>query len=57
MTAMAAGQPTQAVRGIITDRVSEKPLAGVTITVAGLSIGAVSDSLGRYVLPAVPLGR
>jgi len=54
---MAAGQPTQAVRGIITDRVSEKPLAGVTITVAGLSIGAVSDSLGRYVLPAVPLGR
>jgi len=57
MTAMAAGQPTQAVRGVITDRVSEKPLAGVTITVAGLSIGAVSDSLGRYVLPAVPLGR
>ncbi|WP_431211577.1 carboxypeptidase regulatory-like domain-containing protein [Puia sp. P3] len=57
VAATASAQKTQAIHGIITDRISEKPLAGVTITVAGLDIGAVSDSLGRYVLPAVPLGR
>jgi len=57
ITAVTTAQSTQTVRGIITDRISEKPLPGVTITVVGFNIGAVSDSLGRYALAAVPLGR
>jgi len=47
----------QVVRGIIIDRVSEKPLPGVSITISGLNMGAITDSLGRYVFTAVPLGR
>ena len=49
----------QTVRGIVTDKTSEKPLAGVTVLVTGLTpaVGTVTDAMGRYVLPAVPLGR
>jgi hypothetical protein len=50
---------TQTIRGVVTDKTSEKPLAGVSVSVkgAGLSIGTVTDVSGRYVLQAVPLGR
>jgi len=48
---------TQTIRGLVTDRISEKNLPGVTVSIAGLAIGAVTDSLGRYVIAAVPLGR
>ena len=57
LTALA--QITQTVRGIVTDKTSEKPLPGVTVMVVGTNpvIGAVTDESGRYILPAVPLGR
>src|SRR5258708_6913566 len=50
---------TQTVRGVVTDKTSEKPLAGVSISVMGpgFTMGTVTDGSGRYVLPAVPLGR
>ncbi|HEY6900327.1 MAG TPA: carboxypeptidase-like regulatory domain-containing protein, partial [Puia sp.] len=48
---------TQTIRGIITDRVSERPLAGVSVSIPELNIGTTTDSLGRYTLPAVPIGR
>jgi hypothetical protein len=56
---------SQTVHGVVTDRVSEKPLAGVTVQVlmagagsgAGATIGAVTDEMGRYRLTGVPLGR
>ena len=52
-------QSSQTVRGVVTDRTSEKPLPGVTVIVAGTDpvIGTTTDTLGRYVLPVVPLGR
>src|ERR1700761_919290 len=50
-------QNPQVVRGIVTDKTSEKPLPGVSITIPGTDLGAVTDESGRYVLPAVPLGR
>lgn len=51
--------PRQVVRGIVTDKTSEKPLAGVTVIVTGLTpvMGTITDASGRYTLPAVPLGR
>jgi hypothetical protein len=54
------GQPgTQIVRGVVIDKVSEKPLEGVTIHVAsgGTGASAVTDAEGRYMLTGVPLGR
>jgi Carboxypeptidase regulatory-like domain len=54
---------TQTVRGVVTDKVSEKPLAGVTVQVmiAGSGgsggIAAVTDDAGRYTLTGVPVGR
>ena len=50
---------TQTVRGTIIDKVSEKPLAGVTVQVIGIkpSINTITDEQGRYTLNNVPLGR
>ena len=56
-TVLTASAQTQTIRGIVTDRVSEKPLAGVSVTIPELNIGTMTDSLGRYTLPAVPIGR
>ena len=54
-----SAQNTQVVRGIVTDKTSEKPLAGVSVIVAETDpvMGTVTDQQGRYTLPAVPLGR
>jgi hypothetical protein len=56
-TQAKAQQFTQTIKGVITDKVSEKPLSGATITVIGTSIGAQTNSEGRYNLLNVPVGR
>jgi hypothetical protein len=48
---------TQTVKGTITDKISEKPLAGVTITVEGTALSVISDSNGMFVINNVPVGR
>lgn len=48
---------TQTVKGTVLDKASEKPLAGVSVTVAGLSTGVTTDSAGNYTLVNVPVGR
>lgn len=53
----AAQNNTQTVSGTVTDKASERPIAHVTVTIVNTSIGTTTDSLGRYVLPAVPIGR
>ncbi len=53
----ALAQTSQVVRGIVTDKTSEKPLPGVSVTVPGTGLGTITDEAGRYVLPAGPLGR
>ena len=53
----AFAQTTQVVRGVVTDKTSEKPLAGVSVTIPGTGLGAITDESGRYVLASVPLGR
>lgn len=47
----------QAVKGTITDKTSEKPIQGATITITGNSAAALSDASGRFNLPNVPVGR
>lgn len=48
---------TQTLTGTVTDKASERPLANVSVSIVGTRLGATTDSLGRFVLPAVPLGR
>lgn len=45
-----------AISGIVTNALTREPLPGVNVTVAGTSLGAVSDSNGAFRIAAVPLG-
>lgn len=54
---LQAQQITQTVKGTVVDKASEKPLAGVSVTVAGLPVGVTTDSTGSYKLLNVPVGR
>jgi len=54
----ASGQSNlQTVKGTVKDKASERPLIHATITLAGTTLGAVTDSAGHYVLHNVPIGR
>ncbi|MDR1724283.1 MAG: carboxypeptidase-like regulatory domain-containing protein [Tannerella sp.] len=48
-------QQTGRITGTVTD-VSGEPLAGVNIVVKGTTIGTITDSDGKYVLPPPPRG-
>jgi len=48
---------TQTVKGTILDKVSEKPLAGATVSVEGTNLSALTDAGGRWAINSVPLGR
>jgi hypothetical protein len=50
-------QPTERVRGKLRDKASERPIAGVSVKIEGTSIGAVTDSLGNFILNNTPVGR
>jgi CarboxypepD_reg-like domain/TonB dependent receptor/TonB-dependent Receptor Plug Domain len=54
---LAIGQTTL-IRGQVTDKVTERPLAGASVEIVGISSAAsISDSNGNYRLSNVPLGR
>ncbi|HZH66140.1 MAG TPA: TonB-dependent receptor, partial [Flavisolibacter sp.] len=48
---------TQTVKGTITDKISEKPLAGATVGVEGTSLTALTDVNGVFTIASVPVGR
>ena len=52
-----AQAPTQTIRGLLIDADTRQPLVGATVQLPGADLGAVSDSLGRFRLDAVPVGR
>ncbi|NML23938.1 TonB-dependent receptor [Pseudoflavitalea sp. G-6-1-2] len=56
-TEAAAQSNTQTVSGTVIDKASERPLANVTVQLAGTNTATRTDSSGRYVLKNVPLGR
>jgi hypothetical protein len=43
-------------RGVAYDSLHGRPLAGAFVGIVGMSVTAMSDSLGRFVLPSVPKG-
>lgn len=60
LASVVIAQPTQTVRGRILDKESKYPLAGATVLITDGSRqqqGAVADSLGRYRITGVPVGR
>jgi hypothetical protein len=54
-----AQQPVQTIRGIVNDNFSNAPIAFANVIVLNSSpvIGAITDSLGNFVLQDVPVGR
>lgn len=55
-TAAATAAQTGAVSGVARSAHDHSPLAGVTITVEGTSLGALSDEQGHFQITAVPAG-
>lgn len=54
----AVAQRTQNIQGVVTDKETHTPLPGVVITIAGIpALGATTDSLGRYLIADVPVGK
>ncbi|WP_407520629.1 TonB-dependent receptor [Lacibacter sp. MH-610] len=47
----------QTVKGTVLDKISEKPLAGATVTIEALNISSVTDANGNFQLKNVPSGR
>ena len=43
-------------RGVAYDSLHMRPLAGAFVGIVGMSVTAISDSTGRFVLPGVPKG-
>jgi len=56
-TFLNAQSLTQTVRGTIIDKISEKPLAGASVTVEGTALSALTENNGVFVLKDVPVGR
>jgi len=57
--AVVAQDATQTIRGVVLDQQAETPLAGATVRVLDTDpmIGTYTDSLGRFTLRNVPIGR
>ena len=48
---------TQRIRGVVTDEVSGYPVTGATIILDDKAAGTVTDTIGRFILDRVPVGR
>jgi hypothetical protein len=55
-SSIAGAQAPAPLRGVTYDSLHGRPLVGAFVGIAGMNINAVSDSLGRFVLAAVPRG-
>ena len=54
---LAAQQQTGRIQGTVTDAATQRPLAGVQISVQGTGIGLITNDQGRYLLLNVPAGQ
>ncbi|UFH56081.1 TonB-dependent receptor [Spirosoma sp. KNUC1025] len=54
---VAHAQLSQTIRGRVVDKESRYPLFGATVQVIDASIGSLTDTLGAYRIPNVPVGR
>ena len=54
---LSAQQPTQTIRGTISDNVSNTPLPYVSVMLLNTNFGTITDSLGNFTLKNVIVGR
>jgi len=54
---LSAQQPTQTIRGTITDNASNAPLPYVSVILLSTNFGTVTDSMGNFTLKSVSVGR
>lgn len=52
-----AQKNTQNIRGVVTDKLSQTPLAGVSIQITAIQKGTSTDSLGKYTLSGIAPDR
>ncbi len=55
--AMAAAQATGSVSGEVSAAADNAPLSGISVSVQGTGVAAVTNNAGRYTLPRVPAGQ
>lgn len=55
-TVTSAATAQVPLRGVAYDSLHGRPLPGAFVGIVGMNVSAMSDSLGRFVLPGVPLG-
>ncbi|MFA7273788.1 MAG: TonB-dependent receptor [Crocinitomicaceae bacterium] len=48
---------TQNIRGVVTDKLSQTPLFGVSVQISSLQKGTITDTLGKYSLTQIPPDR
>ncbi len=56
MAGIVMGATTGKITGIITDQQTKEPLIGVSVSVVGTSMGAMTDDKGQYTILNVPVG-
>lgn len=57
LPSLAQPLPGQTVKGVVTDHTTHRPLPGVTISIPGTTMGAVTNESGEFRIAAVPVGR
>jgi TonB-dependent starch-binding outer membrane protein SusC len=50
------GQATGSIRGQVVDGSTQRPLAGVVVSIQGLNVGALTNSRGAFMMMNVPAG-
>ncbi len=48
---------TGSIAGLVVNAVTQEPLENVNVSVVGTALGAVTDSLGKCIIPKVPVGN
>ena len=56
-TLSIAQNNTQKIRGVVSDKLSQMPLTGVTIQINSLQKSTKTDTLGRYTISNIPPDR
>jgi TonB-dependent starch-binding outer membrane protein SusC len=54
--AAAAAQERGTLTGQVTDQATGQPLVGVQVSVTGTQVGALTNQMGRFLIPGVPAG-
>lgn len=53
---MVWGATTGKITGVVTDAQTKEPLVGVSVSVEGTNLGAITDQDGKYIILNVPVG-